>query len=46
MIDSLETKLRDGNATLPKLLQHWAQSTPDSLAFREKDYGIWNRMTW
>ena len=46
MIYALDAKLRDGNATLPQLLQHWAQSTPDSLAFREKDYGIWNRMTW
>ena len=46
MIDNLDALLRDGNTTFPKLLQHWAQRFPDALAFREKDYGIWNRMTW
>ena len=46
MIDNLGASLRDGNTTLPKLLKHWAQSFPDALAFREKDYGIWNRMSW
>ena len=46
MIDNLDALLRDGNTTFPKLLQHWAQRFPDALAFREKDYGIWNWMTW
>ncbi len=38
--------LHTGEHTFPKLLRHWAHATPDALAFREKDYGIWNRMTW
>ncbi|MFP5465390.1 MAG: AMP-binding protein, partial [Gammaproteobacteria bacterium] len=43
---ALHEALHSGNHTLPKLLQHWARTTPDALAFREKDLGIWNRMTW
>jgi len=46
VIDNLDAALRGGNTTLPKLLRHWAQGFPDALAFREKDYGIWNRMSW
>ncbi|MDO8375646.1 MAG: AMP-binding protein, partial [Aquabacterium sp.] len=46
MNTSLDSALHGGDHTLPKLLQHWARSTPDALAFREKDLGIWNRMTW
>ncbi len=46
MIESLDAVLRDGSTTMPKLLRHWAQQTPHALAFREKDYGIWNRMSW
>ena len=33
-------------ATLPGLLKHWSDTTPDRLAFREKDFGIWERMTF
>ncbi len=43
---ALNEALHSGNQTLPKLLQHWARTTPDALAFREKDLGIWNRMSW
>ena len=43
---ALHEALHSGNHTLPKLLQHWARTTPDALAFREKDLGIWNRMSW
>lgn len=32
--------------TLPGLLRHWAKVQPDRLAFREKDLGIWNRITY
>lgn len=34
------------SATLPGLLKHWSDTTPDRLAFREKDFGIWERMTF
>lgn len=43
---SLDAALNNGEHTLPRLLQHWASTTPDALALREKDLGIWNRMTW
>jgi len=43
---SMDAALNSGEHTLPKLLQHWARETPDALALREKDLGIWNRMTW
>ena len=32
--------------TLPKLLAHNATHWPDEIALREKDYGIWNTITW
>jgi len=32
--------------TLPKLLRAWARRTPHALALREKEYGIWQRVTW
>ncbi len=43
---SLDAALNTGKHTLPKLLQHWARTTPDALALREKHLGIWNRMSW
>ncbi|MBC5762860.1 AMP-dependent synthetase/ligase [Ramlibacter albus] len=41
-----DAALNAGEHTLPRLLQHWARTTPDALALREKDLGIWNRVTW
>jgi len=32
--------------TLPKLLRERARQTPAAVALREKDYGIWQRVTW
>jgi long-subunit acyl-CoA synthetase (AMP-forming) len=32
--------------TLPKLLLERARQTPDQVAVREKDFGIWQEMTW
>ena len=32
--------------TLPQLLLKRAEATPDRVAFRKKDYGIWNELTW
>ena len=32
--------------TLPKLLRERAREAPDAVALREKDYGIWQRVTW
>lgn len=32
--------------TLPKLLRHNAQSHPDEVALRLKEYGIWHQTTW
>jgi long-chain acyl-CoA synthetase len=46
MSDSLDKALHAGEHTLPGLLQHWARSTPEALALRHKDLGIWNRLTW
>jgi long-chain acyl-CoA synthetase len=37
---------RAGRATMPQLLLHWARTAPDRLAFREKELGIWKRITW
>ncbi|MEQ8251656.1 MAG: AMP-binding protein [Oceanibaculum nanhaiense] len=32
--------------TCPKLLVHNAQTRPDAVAMREKDFGIWREMSW
>jgi long-chain acyl-CoA synthetase len=32
--------------TLPQKLLHWARTQPDAVAFRQKDYGIWQPFTW
>lgn len=32
--------------TLPQMLRHHAQVTPDRIAIRQKDFGIWNPVTW
>ena len=32
--------------TFPKLLAYNAQHYPSDIALREKDYGIWNEITW
>lgn len=42
----LGERLKSGNYTLPQLLMHWSETIPGELAIREKDLGIWNRITW
>jgi len=32
--------------TLPQLLRHWARERPDAVALRQKDFGIWEPVTW
>lgn len=32
--------------SFPARLSHWARATPDRIAFREKDRGIWKPTTW
>ena len=32
--------------TLPQFLLHHAQETPDKIAIRLRDYGIWQALTW
>ena len=32
--------------TLPQMLRHWAQATPDRVAIHQKDFGIWKPVTW
>ena len=38
--------LGDQFDTLPKLLLHNGKNFPDEVAQREKDFGIWNAVTW
>jgi long-chain acyl-CoA synthetase len=42
----LARALQQGTITMPQLLMHWADTMPGELAMREKDLGIWNRITW
>ncbi len=32
--------------TLPQQLRHWAATRPNEVALRQKDYGIWEPVTW
>jgi long-chain acyl-CoA synthetase len=32
--------------TLPQQLRHWAATRPGDVALRQKDYGIWEPVTW
>jgi long-chain acyl-CoA synthetase len=34
------------DATLPQRLRFWARTAPDRVAFRQKDFGIWQPYTW
>lgn len=38
--------VREFNATLPGMLLHRARTTPQRLALRQKQRGIWRRYTW
>ncbi len=40
-----DTKLFE-NLSLPGVLKYWADNYPDALAFREKDFGIWECTTF
>ena len=40
-----DTKLFE-ESTLPGLLRYWAERHPDRLAFREKDFGVWERSSF
>jgi len=31
---------------LPRQLLHWARTRPDATALRQKDYGVWQPITW
>lgn len=35
-----------GTLTLPQQLRHWARVRASSVALRQKDYGIWEPVTW
>lgn len=35
-----------GTATVASRVRNWARSRPDSVAMREKDFGIWQEITW
>lgn len=32
--------------TLPQRLAYWAQQRPGGIALRQKDFGVWNTVTW
>jgi long-chain acyl-CoA synthetase len=31
---------------LPRQLQYWAKERPDAVALRQKEFGVWKRVTW
>jgi len=35
-----------GSMPLPQQLRHWAQVRGDAVALRQKDFGIWEPLTW
>lgn len=45
-MNDISAAVRSGDITLPKILRHWAHTTPNALAFQEKEFGIWNGYSW
>ncbi|HEY7583431.1 MAG TPA: AMP-binding protein [Acidimicrobiia bacterium] len=47
VVERGETEARQTRAvTLPLKVKDWAEKTPKAIAMREKDYGIWQEITW
>ncbi|TKT70195.1 long-chain fatty acid--CoA ligase [Afipia massiliensis] len=46
MTASIRDQARAGSLPIPQLVKLWSEIQPDALAFREKDFGIWKRITW
>jgi long-chain acyl-CoA synthetase len=47
VIERGETEARQTKpVTLPQRVRDWAMRTPNAVAMREKDYGIWQEITW
>ena len=40
------TAIQDGAATVASLARDWARRSPQQVAMREKDFGIWQEYTW
>ncbi len=46
-MDALETPgVGAGYPTVAARVREWAESLPDAVALREKDYGIWQEIAW
>jgi long-chain acyl-CoA synthetase len=45
MTASIRDQARGGSLPLPQLVKLWGEIQPHALAFREKDFGIWKRIT-
>lgn len=46
MTVAIRDKARKGSLPLPQFVKLWSQVQPNALAFREKELGIWKRITW
>jgi len=46
MSDSIRDLARAGALPLPQLVRLWSKAQPNALAFREKEFGIWKRISW
>ena len=47
VVDRREADAQQTKAvTLPQKARDWARRTPQAVAMREKDYGIWQEITW
>ncbi|MGH8959079.1 MAG: AMP-dependent synthetase/ligase, partial [Acidimicrobiia bacterium] len=47
VVERGETEARQtSQVTLPQKVKEWASRTPNGVAMREKDFGIWQEITW
>ena len=46
MVRAMPQTSATATATLPARLRHWARTTPDILALRHKDLGLWREYSW
>jgi long-chain acyl-CoA synthetase len=46
LLESAPPSAETGTITVASLARDWARTTPDGVAMREKDYGIWHEADW
>ncbi len=46
LLESARPSAETGTTTVASMARKWATTTPEGVAMREKDFGIWHEYTW